>query len=89
MSISRFTINRFKGIPFSHCLLPISHLARLYRTSFSLRLIAFLITSKLRLHIRNSSIIEYLDGSTIDSLIEFGFTESLTRHIKVGYVKLK
>ena len=74
-------------VPFLHCLLPVGLLTAGDGILLLLCLIACLISCTLSLHGLDGSIVENLDGTTLDSLLQFLFAESLARLIEVRDVE--
>ena len=70
-------------IPLLHSLLPVGLFTAGYSFLLSLSLVASLVSSTFCLHSLDGGIVENLDSSTLDGILQFLLAESLARLIEV------
>ena len=71
-----------------HSLLPVGLLAAFHRLSLAFGLVAGTVAGTLGLHVGNSGVVEYLNGTTVERSLQFVFTESAARLVEVRDIEL-
>ena len=75
-------------LPFFHCFLPVGGFSAGNGFSVLPGLVTFLVACSFRFHVGNGLFVEYGNGSTTYCFVQFFFSESLSRLIEIGDVKL-